>query len=432
MTLIWTKSPGRTLRIAALVAALGLGVLAVSPGHGQAPPGAMVSFSEDERRRILELSPLGPPPADPSNAVGDDDAAATLGQRLFVEPRLSSGAVSCATCHVPHHGFTDAKQVSEGVGRGRRHTLSLWNVAYNRWWFWDGRVDSLWSQALSPIENETEMAGDRLKAAHLLSGDAVLRAAYDSVFGSTPDLSDQERFPAAGHPVPGKPNDPRSVAWSGMSEADREVVNRIFANIGKAIAAYERRLVSRHSKFDRFAEALRAGEDSAVLSIPAQRGLKLFVGRGQCRVCHGGPNFTDGEFHNTGVPPLDAAGRTDAGRYAGIPLVLANPFNLKGRFSDDRSPNAGEKLSFLRVTPETWGQFKTPSLRNVALVAPYMHQGQFATLRDVVTFYSTRAGAGDPGSSGERILKPLHLSPSEIDDLIAFLESLTDEEMSGR
>ena len=426
MTLNWTKSLGREPRIAAFVVAFGLGVLAVSPGHGQGPPGAMVSFSEDERRRILELSPLGPPPVDPSNAVADDDAAATLGQRLFVETRLSSGGVSCATCHVPHHGFTDGKKVSEGVGRGRRHTLSLWNVAYNRWWFWDGRADSLWSQALSPIENETEMAGDRLKAAHLLSEDATLRAAYDSVFGSLPDLSDHERFPAAGHPVLGKPDDPRSVAWSAMTEADRAIVNRVFANIGKAIAAYERRIVSRHSKFDRFAEALRAGEDSAALSIPAQRGLKLFVGRAQCRVCHGGPNFTDGEFHNTGVPPLDAAGRTDAGRNAGISLVLSSPFNLKGRFSDDRSENAGEKLSFLRVTPETWGQFKTPSLRNVALVAPYMHQGQFVTLRDVVTFYSTRAGTVDPGPNGERILKPLRLSPSEIEDLLAFLESLTD------
>jgi len=432
LKLNWTKSPERELRMAAFVAALGLGVLAVSRAHSQGPPAAVVSFSEDERRRIFELSPLGPPPADPSNAVADDDAAATLGQRLFLEPRLSSGGVSCATCHVPHHGFTDAKQVSEGVGRGRRRTLSLWNVAYNRWWFWDGRADSLWSQALAPIENETEMAGDRLRAVHLLSGDAGLLAAYESVFGSMPDLTDPGRFPAAGHPVPGKPDDPRSVSWSDMTEADRAVVNRSFANIGKAIAAYERRLVSRHSKFDRFAEALRAGEDSAVLSIPAQRGLKLFVGRAQCRVCHGGPNFTDGEFHNTGVPPLDAAGRTDAGRYAGISLVLSNPFNLKGRFSDDRSENAGEVLKFLSRTPETWGQFKTPSLRNVALVAPYMHQGQFATLRDVVTFYSTRAGTVDPGSSGERILKPLHLSPAEIDDLIAFLESLTDEEMSGR
>jgi cytochrome c peroxidase len=427
LKLSWTKSPGPDRGFAALVAAIGLGVLAVSLAHGQGSSDATVSFSVDERRRILELSPLGPPPADPSNAVADDDAAVILGQRLFLESRLSSGGVSCATCHVPHHGFTDAKQVSEGVGRGRRHTPSLWNVAYNRWWFWDGRTDSLWSQALAPIENGTEMAGDRLQAAHLISRDAGLREAYESVFGPLPDLTDPGRFPTAGHPVLGKPGDPRSVAWSGMTEADRTIVNRVFANIGKAIAAYERRLVSRHSKFDRFAEALRAGEDSAVLPIPAQRGLKLFVGRGQCRVCHGGPNFTDGEFHNTGVPPLDETGRKDAGRYAGISLVLSNPFNLKGRFSDDRSESAGEKLSFLRVTPETWGQFKTPSLRNVALVAPYMHQGQLATLKDVVEFYSTRAGTVDPGSSGERILKPLHLSPSEIDDLVAFLESLTDD-----
>ena len=427
MKLNWTRNPTRAPRIAASLACVGLGLLGVSSAKSHGPPGATVSFSKDERRRILELSPLGPPPADPSNAVADDDTAARLGQRLFFEKRLSNGGVSCATCHVPQLGFSDGKQVSEGIGRGRRHTPSLWNVSYNRWFFWDGRADSLWSQALLPLENETEMAGDRLEAAHFLSRDPGLRAAYVSVFGPLPDLSDPGRFPAAGHPIPGRSDDPRNVAWSGMQGEDRAAVDRVFANMGKAIAAYERRLVSRRSKFDRFAEALRTGENDTALSIPARRGVKLFIGRARCRMCHGGPNFTDGEFHSTGVPPLDAAGRIDAGRYAGIALVLSSPFNLMGRLSDDRSENAGEMLRFLRRTPETWGQFKTPSLRNVARVAPYMHQGQLATLTDVLEFYSTRAGTADPGSNGEKILKPLHLSPEELDDLVAFLQALTDE-----
>lgn len=414
-------------RIAALFACVGVGLLGVSSARSHGTPGATVSFSEDERRRILELSPLGPPPADPSNAVADDETAARLGQRLFFEPRLSSGGVSCATCHVPQLGFTDGKQVSEGIGRGRRHTPSVWNVSYNRWFFWDGRADSLWSQALLPLENETEMAGDRLRAGHFLAGDPGLRSAYESVFGPLPDLSDPVRFPAEGHPIPGKPDDPRNAAWSGMRGDDRAAVDRVFANIGKAIAAYERRLVSRRADFDRFADALRARKDDTALSIPARRGLKLFIGRARCRVCHGGPNFTDGEFHSTGVPPLDETGRKDAGRHVGIALLLASPFNLLGRFSDDRSRTAGEMLRFLRRTPETWGQFKTPSLRNVARVAPYMHQGQLATLRDVLQFYSTKAGTVDPGSNGERILKPLHLSQQELDDLVAFLQSLTDE-----
>ena len=212
-----------------------------------------------------------------------------------------------------------------------------------------------------------------------------------------------------------------------MAAADRDVVNEVYVGVGKALEAYERRLVSRRAPFDRFADALRAGRDDPSFSSSARRGLKLFVGRGQCRVCHGGANFTDGEFHNTGVPPLDDAGRMDSGRHAGIAALVASPFNLKGRFSDDRSEAEGSLLQFLRRTPETWGQFKTPSLRNVARSAPYMHQGQFASLRDVLQFYSTRAGTGNSGATGEKILKPLQLSGRELDDLQAFLESLTDE-----
>jgi cytochrome c peroxidase len=412
----WTSH--RT-RAAALLAALAPGLLGAA--------GDAVTFSDVEQRRILELSPLGPPPPDPTNAVADNDAAAELGHKLFFEPRLSSGGFACANCHVPPHGFTDGKRVSAGVAAGRRHTLSLWNVSYNRWYFWDGRADSLWSQALVPMESEREMAGDRLQAAHLVEGDAALRSAYESIFGPLPDLSDRARFPAAGHPIAASPADPRNVAWSGMTAEDRAAADAVFANLGKAIAAYERRLLSRRSEFDRFAEAIRAGKDSTALSESARRGLKLFIGRAGCRVCHGGPNFTDGEFHNTGVPPLDDAGRVDAGRSAGIVLLMASPFNALGRYSDDRSAAAGEKLKVLRRTPETWGQFKTPSLRNVALSAPYMHQGQLATLQDVLQFYSNVAGTTDPGSNGERILKPLHLTKEETDDLLAFLNSLTDE-----
>jgi cytochrome c peroxidase len=271
------------------------------------------------------------------------------------------------------------------------------------------------------------MAGDRLRAGHFIEEEPGLRSAYESVFGPLPDLSNRERFPAEAHPVPGKPDDPRSVAWSALQEDDRAAIDRIFANVGKAIAAYERRLVSRRAPFDRFVDALRAGRDEPAFSKSARRGLQTFVGRGRCRICHSGANFTDGEFHNTGVPPLDAAGRADSGRHAGIALLLASPFNLQGRLSDDRSERAGELLRFVRRTPETWGQFKTPSLRNVAQSAPYMHQGQLATLRDVLRFYSTQAGTVDPGANGERILKPLHLSERELDDLTAFLESLTDE-----
>jgi cytochrome c peroxidase len=385
-------------------------------------------FTDDERRRILQMSPLGPPPADPSNAVADEPGAAVLGQALFFEPRLSGSDVACSTCHIPHHGFTDGKPVSQGVGRGRRHTASLWNVAYARWYFWDGRADSLWSQALVPLESATEMNGDRLHVAHLVGDDPGLRAAYEPVFGALPDLSDATRFPAAGRPTPAGGDDARGAAWAGMSAADRAAIDTVFANVGKAIAAYERRLTSRRSALDRYVEALRAGREDAAYGEAARRGLRLFIGRGGCRTCHSGPNLTDGEFHDTGLPPSRAGLAPDAGRFAGIATLLASPFNLLGRHSDDRSEHAGEQVRILRRLPETWGQFKTPSLRNVAVTAPYMHQGQMATLRDVLAFYSTSAGSSAAAAgNGERILKPLHLTAAEIDDLAAFLESLTDE-----
>jgi len=396
-------------------------------GLAAAGDGAPAPFSAEARAHILEHSPLGPPPDDPSNSVADREDAARLGQRLFFDERLSSGQVSCSTCHSPQHGFGDSRPVSEGAGRGRRHTLSLWNVAYNRWFFWDGRRDSLWSQALTPIESDTEMRGTRLQAVHLVAEDSALRSAYESIFGPLPPVSESSRFPPKGRPVPENPDDPRHAAWAGMRAEDRESVDLAFSRIGKAIEAYERRLVSQRSPFDAFVSGLRAGRESAALSAAARRGLELFVGRGNCRICHSGPNFTDGEFHNTGVPPRDRSAGPDSGRYGGVEALLANPFNLLGRFSDDTGGAGAQKLRATRKTPESWGQFKTPSLRNVAGRGPYMHQGQLATLRDVLDFYSTRAGALPGGPAQEQVLTPLNLSSGEIDDLIAFLESLTDE-----
>jgi len=236
------------------------------------------------------------------------------------------------------------------------------------------------------------------------------------------------------------PADPLAAAWTRMKEEDRRAVDRVFACVGKALAAYERRLVGRGSAFDRFLAELRAGGSGAALSEPAKRGLRLFVGRGNCRVCHSGPDFSDGEFHDAGVPPGPGLA-VDTGRYGGIEELLADPFNARGPFADALaapSPGAAasagvapapaaDKLRALRRLPEHWGQFKTPSLRNVAIRPPYMHQGQLATLRDVLKFYSTRAGASPPGPAQERLLVPLNLSEREMADLVAFLESLTDE-----
>ncbi|MFO0839552.1 MAG: cytochrome c peroxidase [Phycisphaerae bacterium] len=401
--------------------------LILAPGRAAAQE---ISLTPQERARILTHSPLPAPPPDPTNAVADNTDAATLGQMLFFDARLSSnGAVSCSTCHDPAKAFADGKSLAEGLARVQRHSPALWNAAYNRWLFWDGRADTLWSQATKPIEHPDEMGGSRLQTARLIAKDAALRAAYERVFAPLPDLSDTALFPVAARPVTDKPSDPQNAAWQRMAAADQEIANRLFTNACKAIEAYERRIVSRRAPFDVFVEGLRDDdtEKLAALSPAAQRGARIFVGKGNCRLCHIGPNFTDGEFHNVRVPPLEGGLPTDPGRFRGIEQLLADPFNAIGIFSDERSGVAAEKLRHLSRKPADAELFKTPSLRNVALTPPYMHQGQFDSLERVIRHYSTFDGALPPGHhQQEPFLKPINLSADESTDLLEFLRSLSD------
>lgn len=411
----------------ALVVVAGGAILLLRNGsEGSVPPPAIHGFSALEIERVLQHSPLGAPPADPTNRVADHPDAAVLGQRLFFDPGLSrSGEVSCSTCHDPAKGFADGRALSDRFALDR-NIPSLWNVAYNRWFFWDGRSDSLWSQALQPMENPREQASTRLRVAHRVLGDPVLKAAYERVFGPAPDLSDRVRFPEDGGPLALPENGPLRRAWAGMQDADHATVDRVFANSGKALAAYERRLVGRRSPFDVFVEGVRTGDAAklAALSAEAQLGLKLFVGKANCRLCHSGPVFSDGEFHNIGIPP--SRGGMAPGRFAAIDAVRKDPFNTKGVFSDD--PASGrEKLDYLIRQQDAWGQIKTPGLRNVARTAPYMHQGQVRTLKEAVAFYSTLEGMVQAGHHERAILTPLNLTDAEIASLVAFLESLTDE-----
>lgn len=388
-------------------------------------------FTPQEVERLLQHSPLGGPPRDPTNAVFENPAAARLGQRLFFDPGFSrEGTVSCATCHVASRGLTDGEALPSRFPVDR-NVPSLWNVAYNRWFFWDGRADSLWSQALQPLENPKEHGSTRLQVVRRIADTPRLRAEYEAVFGPLPDVSDGRRFPPAGGPGVLPAGSPLHAAWTSMTEPDRETVNRIFANVGKSLAAYERGLVSRRSPFDVFVEGVRTGDAAkmAALRPEARQGLKLFIGKANCRLCHSGPNFSDGEFHNIGIPPL--RGGLTADRFAAIEEVRRNPFNTSGAYSDDRA--LGEKkLDYLPKLQDTWGQIKTPTLRNVAKTAPYMHQGQFGSLEEVLRFYSTLKGMVQAGHSERFILAPLQLTSGEIMALAAFLESLTDENVDER
>ena len=383
-----------------------------------------VDFTSAEVEAILELSPLPPPPPDPTNAWYEDEGAARLGQALFYDRRLSAtGDLSCATCHVPERSWTDGKKRGVGLETVRRNTPSLWNVAHNRWFFWDGRRDTLWAQALTPLEDPKEHGSSRLEVAHLLAGDPAYRRAYGEVFGELPDLSDPARFPAAAMPVYDA-SSAKGQAWRGMREEDRETVNQVFVRAGKAIAAFERELVTPEAPFDVYVRGLRESDPYSQRAITdaAKRGLRLFAGKARCHLCHFGSNFTDREFHDTRLAGEPSDG-PDLGRYMGIQAVTVDPFNGIGRYSDD--PVAAEvKVGYLLLNAHAAREFKTPSLRNVRFTAPYMHDGRFDTLEEVIGFYDTLEDA-DPRKSQEKLLVPIHLDDGEKADLISFLDTLS-------
>ena len=413
------------LRAGLALAALALGVAAAA-----LPRGEGVEFTDAEVRRLVQHTGLGAPPPDPTNAWADDERAARLGQRLFFDARLSSnGRLSCASCHDAALGLADGKPLAEGLGTTSRHAPSLWNTAFQRWYFWDGRVDTLWGQAVQPLENPLELGSSRTALARRVALDDALRGEYEAVFGALPDALDADSLPEQARPVPEDPRHDHARAWAALAPERRAAVEAVAVRALKAIAAYERRLVSARAPFDVFAEGLRDGDAAkvAALSASAQRGAKLFVGRGRCRTCHSGPNFSDGEFHDIGIAPLGGGRATDSGRFGGLERLLADPFNSASAHSDDPQGEKARALASLVVGPQSWGEYKTPSLRNVARTAPYMHQGQLATLEDVVHFYSTLEGMLPAGHHAESILLPLDLDEGERADLLAFLRSLTDE-----
>ncbi len=388
---------------------------------------AELGLSAVELRRILALGPLGEPPADPTNRFADDDEAAALGHRLFFDARLSGdGSVSCATCHEPAKAFTDGRAISVGTGKGLRNAPTVLDSAHQRWLTWDGRADSLWSQALQPFERSFEMDGDRTAIVKTVLADPELRAIYESTFRPAPSVAWLDALPEQARPIADDPNDPAVQAWASLSEEDREVIDACFANLGKALAAYQRRLRGGDTKLDRFVRGLKEGdrESLAALSPEAVAGLRLFVGRAGCIQCHEGPMLSDGEFHLVGVPTPGGGMPSDAGRFLGARIVKEDAFNAAGRHSDDPSGAAALRVATLAVSPETWGAFRTPSLRHVGRTSPYMHAGQMPDLESVVLFYSTLEGAVQLDHHREQVLVPLGLSDEESAALLAFLRSL--------
>ena len=468
-----------------------------------------------EWARIAALANPGLPPPDPSNEYIGDSAAELLGQAFFFDkafsgpstevdainrpspparaPRCQPLEISCATCHDLARAGVDTTSVpghvSVGAGWTDVNALAVVNSAYRPVVFWNGRADSLWALNVVVAESSTTLNGNRLRTAHQIADRYA--SFYDAVFAERfgpLDIAAINKLPANGKPKAPTPDydnltcdDPACFGCDGAGAAgDKDVVpcaerpgrtwederkkpkamvTRILVNWAKAIAAYEYKLISSDSAFDRF---VAEGPGSGLISAAAKRGARLFVGKAGCVDCHFGPQFTDDQFHNIGVPqagvavplladcpagnascdcsPSTATGLQCApwGAYDGLRRLrdikyksaTENRWLRTGGWSGRPDDHSRDSYVQRPLTEDLKGAWRTPSLRNVALTAPYMHDGRYATLEDVIWHYNT----GGQSAGGEVVnpegvaaqIKPLMLTDGEVADLVAFLETLTD------
>ena len=336
------------LTILASVATVWLLIGGCGDGAPPTPLGRVVL----DGRSVPDIGPLPTVVPIPATNV-NYKAKVELGTQLFFDGRLSkNNVISCAFCHLPTAGFADPKQVSLGVGgkRGGRQAPTVFNTAFNPMQFWDGRVSSLEEQALMPIQNPVEMAETHENVVAKLRKIKGYKGQFRDVFGTDVNIQ----------------------------------------GIVEAIAAYERTVISTNSPFDQYVLGDKGAMDEA-----AVRGMRLFKGKARCILCHNGPNFTDNQFHNLGVPQVGPQ-KEDLGRFY-----------------------------VTRLEKDT-GAFKTPTLRSITETAPYMHDGAFQPLEEVIDFLD-KGGEKNPNLSP--LMKPLGLTKDEKADLLAFLKALKGEEI---
>ena len=340
-------------------------------------------------RQLDRIRTLGPWPApwrpDTSNRASGHSDAIALGRLLFFDARLSGqGTHSCSSCHRPEKAWTDGRPTAAGLAPSRRNTPSLLDVRSRRWFGWDGGHDSLWAQSIRPILDPGEMGASAIHVRAHIAGNPPLAELYARLFGR-----------AAADPT----------------------ADDVLVDAAKALAAFQETIVSPRTRFDAFHDQLlgssEAGRPLAETdySNAARRGLTLFVGRGGCDRCHGGPTFAADRFVR-----LAPGGRTDHGRAEGLARLRRDPHALGGLYDDRpavaaRPPRPAPRPA--RPSPADRGAFRVPSLRGVAATAPYMHDGAVATLAEAVAHPV-------PGRPGRR----RDLSAADSADLVAFLETL--------
>jgi cytochrome c peroxidase len=351
--------------------------------------------SDDELGQISGLHNVTRPSHSSVNKYADSPDAASLGKKLFNDPGFSScGAIACVSCH-PAPAYTVPLPFPPGCnGSVERSPPSLLNTAFHDWYYWDGRKDALWSHPIFPLLNHTELAATPTSVKQRMVDQ--YSSDYQKAFGTDPAAESDEK--------------------------------RVVANFGKALDAYLRTLVRVTAPFDddltRFMAAAQAGNAS---KDPLYAGLKVFIRSGRCIICHKGPMLSDGSFHNIGVRQDTP---DDHGHLTGIDILKNDPWNSASIYSDDQAAGMAKLATLDSLTHDDLdGAFKTPSLRNVSLTAPYMHNSRYATLNDVVDFYN-RGGDPEgtfPGKRAVTIIK-LNLTADEKQALIALLMSLTGSE----
>lgn len=342
---------------------------------------------------------------DASNHVLHNPAAIELGRALFFDTRLSrNGKVSCASCHQPGKAFSDGKTVAEALASGVRNTPSLLGVAHNDWFFWDGRKDSLWAQALEPLENPVEHGLTRTSITHVLLSDDAYRKQFTALFGPQPELQWLHALPEEASP---SGTLPQLQAWKQLDSKQRNQIDRTFSNAGKAIAAYV-------STLEPTANLLDTSPDKLPPDIAA--GARLFAGKAQCILCHSGPLLSNQAFQNIGT---GIAGK-DSGRAAVLDKVRNDRFNCQGEYSDAPKDDCIELKYMPRSRHALTGAFKVPGLRNVANTAPYFHDGRAQTLEKVVDYYVE--ASQKPNRDND--LPTISLSEEEKNYLLSFLQIL--------
>lgn len=328
---------------AAIVGALAACAWLTAPAADSTAP-----FSAEEVRAILSHGPWPVPlKPDPRNRVSGKREAIEFGERLFFDRRLSGGGkFACGSCHVPERNWTDNLARGAAAAQVERNTPTLMNVRLGHRFGWDGAADSLPAQSIRPILSAQELGSSARQVAELMRTDEQLSCRYRKAFGAAPSATDDDA---------------------------------VLADVGRALAAFQETLESPPTPFDHFRDTLARGEPvkSWGYSEAARRGLRLFIGKGNCSSCHSGPNFSSGELRDNGFSVYAAKGRPDPGND---------------------------------------GRFKVPTLRHLFLTPPYGHHGEVASMADAVRHYSER---------GSKELPPLKLSVAEQSDLVVFLESLS-------